>query len=395
MEKWEFELGNPQEEAPKRVAKKNKKKRRKRFIILTIIVLAVVALAVLWDNGSFDGLRRSVIYARANKDESGCAQLYSYASDKNNIFASIDGSLVVASKNQILLLGENGDLRYNTNVKFDGVDIAQNEEQAVVFHIGGGELYVFDKSDLVRQLTLDGEILDATINGKNCITVTYNKSGYKSAVEIYDAKGELCFAFNSADRFLMTAATSDDGNTMAAVTMSQEGGSFLSNVVMYHTNATEPFATCKLGDGVVYKLDTVGTTFCAVCEDGLYFIKSNGTQSGFYDYGDGYLRRCSLTGKGYAAVLLGNYKSGGQSKLVSVNTKGEEIAATKVEGEIIDLCAADRYITVLQSERLDIYDRRMSACAALEEVNSAKQVLMREDGSAVIAGTGQASLYLP
>lgn len=54
MEKWEYDLGNPQEEAPRRIQKKNYKKRLKWLGIAAAVVLAVVAVALLWDHGSFD-----------------------------------------------------------------------------------------------------------------------------------------------------------------------------------------------------------------------------------------------------------------------------------------------------------------------------------------------------
>ncbi len=81
MDKMAFDRGNPQEEPPRRVAKKSKK----RFLWLTLVALLAmiaVVLSILYDRGEFDGLRRRVLYAKAQKDENGCAQLYRYASDR-------------------------------------------------------------------------------------------------------------------------------------------------------------------------------------------------------------------------------------------------------------------------------------------------------------------------
>ena len=75
MDKIVFNLGNTQEEAPKRILEKPKKKKTVLFVILAVIVLLAVLAAVLWDANSFDGLRRRIIYARAQKDENGCAML--------------------------------------------------------------------------------------------------------------------------------------------------------------------------------------------------------------------------------------------------------------------------------------------------------------------------------
>ena len=80
---------------------------------------------------------------------------------------------------------------------------------------------------------------------------------------------------------------------------------------------------------------------------------------------------------------------------MTVNTAGEEIASLSVENEVLDLSAAGRYLAVLYSNKLVIYDRNLQECSVLEDVSSARRVLMRSDGSAVLAGTNAASLYLP
>ena len=114
MDEMKFELGNPQEDAPKRIEPKNNKKKWLRLGIVAAAVLLVVVIAVLWDSTSFDGLRRGIIYARADKDESGCAQLYQYSNERNACFASVDGSLITASVGQLHVLGEDGTASYST-----------------------------------------------------------------------------------------------------------------------------------------------------------------------------------------------------------------------------------------------------------------------------------------
>ena len=52
-------------------------------------------------------------------------------------------------------------------------------------------------------------------------------------------------------------------------------------------------------------------------------------------------------------------------------------------------------MAVLYSDELAIYDRNLEVCARLEDMSSAKLVLMRADGSAVLVGADAASLYLP
>ena len=395
MDKMKFDPGNPQEEAPKRIQPKNKKKKWLRLAVVTAIVLAIVALAVLWDSTTFDGLRRSFVYARADKDENGCARLYSYDSDRSGCFATLDGSLIRSSLSQVSVMGEDGNMRFHESVKFRCAAIDSNGKRAVAYDIGGTELYVMDSKGLVHHITCDSEVQSAQLGEDNKLAVVVNKSGYKAAVYVYDAAGQLTFEFDSADKFIMTAAVSDDGKHLAAVTMGQSDGVFTSYVVIYRMNRKEPTATCELPGEAVYDLRTVDNTFCVVAENALYFVANNGTINASYPFEESYLRRCSLQGDGFAALLLGRYKSGAQGTLLTVDERGKVIGEVEADGEVLDLSASGNYVAALYSDHLTIYDKRMRECATLSNVSAAREILMRGDGSAVLAGNGSAALYLP
>ena len=394
MDKKTFGRGNPQEEAPKRIEKR-KKIKWLPLLGVTAAVMVIAAVALLWDSTVFDGLRRSVIYSRAEKDENGCALLYTYAAEKDNRYAALEGSLILASPNRIPLLGEDRTSRYSADVKFRHSAIVTGGGVAAVYDIGGTEIYMLSPQGLVRQLTAEGEILSCTLNEKGDLAVTYNKTGYKAGVVVYNAKGELLFAFNSADRFLMTAAVSRDGRQMAAVTMGQTEGEFASSLVIYRMESDKVHAVCELSGGAVYDLGTVGNSYCAVGEDALHFVNGNGALKAAYAFEGGYLRRCDLSDDGYAALVLGKYRSGVQTRLVTVDSEGTVLGELEAEREVLRVSAAGKYVAVLYSDELVIYDKTLQVYASLSEVSAAKQVLMRDDGSAVLVGASSASLYLP
>lgn len=390
----EFTLGNPQEEKPRRVAK-----RRRRSLLVLLAVAAVLAgivtAAVLLDRSGFDGLRRSIIYAKAVKDENGCAQLYRYNSDQSGHFASLDGSLVSVSMHQLTVLDEKNRTLYDESVKFQTPSLQSRGGRAVAYDVGGTEVYVLSDKGLVYKLDCAGEVLNASLNQKGWLTVVCGESGCKAAVRVYDAEGEAVFAFRSSDRFVMTAALSADSRTLAAVTMGQENGVFASYVVFYRVNSDKEAGRCTLRGSVVYDLTAAGSGFCAVTEEQLCFLSGDGVMTAAYDYGGDYLRRVSVSDDGYAAVLLGRYRTGTQHRIVTVNGEGKELAALEIDAEVASLSAAGRYVAVLTGEELVIYDKQLKPCAQLQEVSQAREVLMRSDGSAVLAGSMAASLYLP
>lgn len=364
----EFTLGDVQEEHPRRVAKRS---RKPLLILLIVAVLAVAAVtaAVLLDRSGFDGLRRKVIYAKAVKDENGCAQLYRYSSDQSGHFASLEGSLVSVSMHQLTVLDEQNKTLYDEAVKFQSPALSVGGGRAAAYDVGGTVVYVLSDKGLMYTLDCAGEVLSASLNTKGWLTVVCSESGCKAAVRVYDGNGEAVFAFKSSDRFVMTAALSADSRTLAAVTMGQENGTFASYVIFYRVNSDQEAGRCTLRGSVVYDLMAAGTGFCAVTEEQLCFIDGSGVMTAAYDYGGDYLRRVSISGDGYAALLLGRYRTGTQHRVVTVNSEGQELASLELDAEVSSLSAAGRYVAVLCSDHLTIYDKQLLPVADLEEVS--------------------------
>ncbi len=392
---YDLPQGDLQEEQPRRLRQKKKSRKWLWLTLTVLVVLGAVAAAVLWDANSFDGLRRSIIYARAEKDETGCAKLYYYENDATSRFAAIDGSLVTVAANQVRLLDERSQVLYQNSVRFLHPDLVSGGGVAVAYDIGGTALYALDSKGLRWQQETEGELLAVTVNPHGYVTAVYNKSGAKAAVTVWDSNGAAVFTFQSAQRFVMTAALGQDDRTLAAVTMGQENGKFQSFLVLYHTDSDKMVVTTPVDGGVAYALETLQREFCAVTEQGLYLLDSGGELKASYSYGGQFLRRCVVGDGGWAALLLSRYKSGGYASLITVDGDGNELGGCDIDGEVLDISTAGRYVAVLFSDRLTIYDKYLTEVATLPDVSEVRAVLMRADGSAVLAGASGASLYLP
>lgn len=392
---YDLQPGDLQEEQPRRVQQRKKPRKWLRLLLAVLVVLAVVAAAVLWDANSFDGLRRSIIYARAEKDETGCAKLYYYENDATSRFAALDGSLVTVAANQLRVLDERSQVLYQTSVRFLHPDLVSGGDVAVAYDIGGTTMYVLNSKGLCWQQETEGELISVTVNPHGYVTAAYNKSGAKAAVTVWDHDGQEKFTFNSSQRFAMTAALSQDDRTLATVTMGQADGKFQSFLVLYRINSEKEVTTVPVDGGVVYALETMQRAFCAVTEQGLYLLDENGALKASYSYGGQYLRRCVAGDGGWMTVLLSRYKSGGYASLITVDDSGNELGGCDIDGEVLDVSSAGRYVAVLLSDRLVIYDKYLTEVATLPDVSEARAILMRSDGSAVMAGAAGASLYLP
>ena len=104
-----------------------------------------------------------------------------------------------------------------------------------------------------------------------------------------------------------------------------------------------------------------------------------------------------------AAVTMGQEDGKFQSFLVLYHTDSDKmVATTPVDGGVAyaletlqrEFCAVTEQGLYLL-DRLTIYDKYLTEVATLPDVSEVRAVLMRADGSAVLAGASGASLYLP
>nr|WP_326185049.1 DUF5711 family protein [uncultured Oscillibacter sp.] len=378
---------------------KPKKRRKPRgfwvFFLTLVIVLAVVVLAAYRDGTGFDVLRRYLNYGSVEKV--GGEAVYDYDASSNNRFAVLGEKLAVLSETSLRVLDPDGGEVWSVNVSMAAPALSRGGGRAVAYDVGGLALYVVDESGQVMHLTADEDepFIAATLNQEGWLAVTAEKRGYKGCVSVYDRDMELVFTFNSSRRFVTDAYVTDDCATLAAVTLGQENSVFVSNVVLYDVTQTEPVANYDVTDGLVAAIGQQGGKVATVSDTCLTFAGANGEVTASYAYGGAYLRDYDLSGDGFAVLLLNRYQSGSVGRLVTVDPEGTELGSLDVNEEVLSVSAAGRYLAVLYTNRLVVYNQDLQVYASLNGTDYAKEVLMRTDGSVLLLSSESAGLFLP
>lgn len=367
------------------------------FFMTLLAVLAVVVFAAYRDGTGFDVLRRYFNYGAA--ESAGGAAVYKYDASSANRYAVLGEHMVVLSETSLSILDAQGGTVWSTGVNFSAPALESNGSRAVAYDVGGTVLYVVDEKGQVMNLTAaqmeTGPLISARLNEKNWLAVTAEKTLTKGSVSVYNDKGGLVFGFDSSRRFVIDACVTDDCTRMAAVTLGQENSTFISNVVLYNLNEEQPFGDYNVTDGLVAAIAQDGSTLITLSDTCLTFAGTDGKRTATYPYGDGYLREYAFGGTGFTALLLNRYSSGSVGRLVTVADDGSELASLDVNEEVLSISAAGRYLAVLYASRLVIYNSDLQVYAALNGTDSVGSVLMRQDGSAILAGAESAELFLP
>ena len=377
-----------------------KKPRRKLrgfllFLLTLVAVLGVVMFAAYRDGTGFDVLRRYLNYGGAEK--AGSEAVYNFDASSSNRFAVLGDRLVVLSDTRLRVLNASGGEVWSTAVSMTAPALESGGGKAVAYDVGGTALYVVDQNGEVFSLTATEEepLISASLNEEGWLAVTAKMKGYKGCVRVYDSDMEEVFRFRSSRRFLTDAWVAGKGEALAAVTLGQENGTFVSNVVLYRLTEEEPYGNYDITDGLVADIGWVDGKFAAVSDTSLTFADIKGELEGSFGYKGAHLREYDLHGDGFAAVLLNRYQSGSVGRLVTVGADGTELGSLEVSEEVQDISAAGRYLAVLYLDRLVIYNQTLETYASLKGTESARGVLMRTDGSALLLSSESAKLFLP
>ena len=377
-----------------------KKPRRKLrgcliFFLTLVAVLGVVVFAAYRDGTGFDALRRYLNYGSVEK--AGGESVYDYDASASNRFAALGDRLVVLSDTRLRVLNASGGEVWSTAVNMSAPALHSGGGQAAAYDVGGTVLYVVDQNGEVLTLTTSEEepFISATLNGDGWLAVTAKLKGYKGCVRVYNSDMEEVFLFRSSRRFVSDAWVAGKGSALAAVTLGQESGTFVSNVVLYHLTEEEPYGNYDVTDGLAAATGWVDGKLAVVSDTSLTFADTKGTVEATCSYSGAHLREYDLNGDGFAAVLLNRYQTGSVGRLVTVAADGTELGSLDVSEEIQDISACGKYLAVLYLDRLVIYNPMLEAYASLKGTEAVRGVLMRSDGSALLLFSESAKLFLP
>lgn len=394
----------PEHKAPEQAPPPQPKRRLPRFLVrlaATLVVLAValalVAVVTFRDSLNLDSVKRWFTYRSLIRSDSGRAESFVYDGDLTDTFAVLDGDLLVCSRNAISLYSGSGTQYINQSVSMENPVVSTNGSLAVVYDAGGACLYILGQRTLVWSADDLDSILSARLNKNGQLTVVTQSSGYRGTVTVYDAAYTPVMSVNLTSAFVMDAALSDNGHTLAILTVGQSNGAFSTtlelDVMDYSDGAYSPELTCPLGSGVVLETRHTGTAVWTLGDRGLTITSHDGRSSGV-SWADKHLRRYSLSGDGFAVALLGKYRAGSQAELWVVDEQGQR-RTLPLNEQVTSISAAGRYIAVLTGDRLDIYTDQLELYDSLEGTQGARVALLMTDGSAILISADSAGFYVP
>ncbi len=371
------------------------------FLITFALVLGAIFLVANWQKLNFDSIRRYFTYRSLERNESGQVESFFYGGSTSNSFTQLGDDLLICSSSWIRLYSASGTIYVDEVCSLTNPVLTTGGSSALIYDAGGNDLFVYrDRTQAFSFTSQEGHsILAASLNAQGLLTVVTQASGLKGAVTVYDDSFQPVFGINLSSRFVTDAILSPDGKTLALVTVGQANGIFDSQIAFYQLDRsrddTEPDAVCSLGNNAVLQLNWDSEPLRVLGENTLALVNTDGSLAGSYFYDWRYLKGFTLNGDGYCSLLLGKYRAGTSADLVSVDLSGQEIASLPMEEQVLSMSSAGRYLSVLTSDSLTIYTGELESYHSVSELQGARKVLQRPDGSVTLISNEAARLYLP
>lgn len=365
------------------------------FVLLVALVAGATAAYVLRDQLNLDALARYVRYLNVSEDSK--TGRFVYDESNSNQYATLSGGLAIASTAGLSLYDKDGTQTFAVQASMSTPVLKTGEQVALAYDAGGYTLEAAGhKRGSVLHVSAQRPILAADIAADDSICYLSSESGYRAVLYVYNERQSLIYRWLSASQYLMRCAVAEGAGYAAAAVLGQEDGMFQSSVVLFRTDTEQIYRTIPVGNTLIYDLHFVSEDrLCVLTENELYFYDLDGQRQGSFSYDGSYLKDYSFDGSGYLTLMLNQYKAGNRYTVLSVGYDGTELGRLSTAEQILDVGAAGKYLAVLTSGTLTIYDHTLAEYDVSDNTSGTANVLIRDDGSAILLSDGHGTLYVP
>ncbi|MEA4934116.1 MAG: DUF5711 family protein [Lawsonibacter sp.] len=367
------------------------------LLVTAALVLGALILVVYRDRFNLDAVKRWLSYRSLETSDTGEAAPFTHAGGDKLSVAYLENGILLSSSAGAHYYSFSGETYAEEVLSMENPVLSASSKAGVVYDAGGKSIFLFRGTEEAFHLTLDGnsDLLSARVNDSGWLAVTAQESGYKGAVTVYNNHGEKVIQISLSSTFVVDAALSPDCKTVAVIAMDQESGTFQSQVLFYPVDQKEPRAQATLGNSTVLDLDYDNGTVWVLGESQLMMVSEKDGSIQTYSFGRSYLKGCDFGGDGFALLLLGRYRAGSATQALTISADASVKASMDLSSQVLAFDSAGTYCSLLTGSGLTIYTPDLHPYSSLDSTLGARYTALSADGSALLADTQQAWLYIP
>ena len=330
---------------------KQNKTQRVLAVVATIIIVALAVLVFLYRD-------KLTFFKSENSDEMADIisenEPFTYETGADQFFSVMGSSLTVASSTGLQLLDSDGKTISREVFSMTNPSVCGNDSTCAVYDVGGHCLRLYMDGQF-KDYDSDNEIISVSVNKGSYYTVAAYEPGYKGSATVYDADFNPIYKWYSGTGYILDAAVSPDGGTLAVLCVEETG----TLVHLFHFDSEDEFASAALPGELAFKLNfSQDGNFSLLSEDAIHFFGSKGQELSVYDFEGNYLADYELESE-YLAIVLSKYVSGSEVTLISFGSGGKQLGAVSLSAEPLSVFSQGQKLLVLGSSDLTLYSKNL------------------------------------
>lgn len=347
-----------------------------------LVASAVLFLLLNFRLFSPSSIRSLTSYAVAGlRQNSGDASAIPYENGSFHDAALYAGGLAYTDGDTLYLARPGGAVTQRLPMSYSQPTVEAAGGYVLAFDRGGHGVTLTNSYQPVAELDLASPIITAGIGRDGRFFVVTDEQGYRTAVAVYDNRGNEVFKWRTSEYYIVSAALSPDGKMLSVLSFKQNGVSLDSQVFFFRldrdTAQAEATIPGVLGLELAYLSDG---TAAALCDNGLYLIDKKGEVTNPIAYSSGDLLAFSF-GDNALALATRSFSGSARSDIYLIRSGG------KLEGPIASteepsaLAISRTGLAALTVSGVTVYTSDLTPSWHNSEAVGARRLLLKDDGT--------------
>ena len=363
-------------------------KKINRFKLLSCVVAVVIISAVILIFASAPTGIVEYISTKVALSKSGESFPVSYDFSTGGDITYSNGSVLVTTQNELKCYNRTGNLIYTRNHGLAKPVIKTSKIRTLVYAVNDSQYRIetAEKEVFSKKTENNSAIISADISDCGVYAIVTESDENIALVTVYDKDGNEIFKYHSANNYVTGVTVSENGKKICVVLLSTNQAEFISKLIVFNLNDTNPIYETELKSEVVYTAEYSNSNDICVITDKRYFNLKNDEINETLSYNPEFLNKFEISEE--YILLFNTADSNSQAGTVYVLSKTGDIKAQfSIEGSISDISASDGHVYTL-GEKLNEYNFDGEIISSSENNNGAVKIAACPSGVTVLYSSG-------
>ena len=173
------------------------------------------------------------------REHGGDATTIAYENGSFSDAALFESGLAYADSDSLFLAKPGGLVTLRQTLGYTAPVVEACDDYVLAFDCGGTKAVLANSVSAAAELELTSPIITGSIAENGHFALVTDEQGYRTAAAVYDTSGKEVFKYQSSEYYIVSAALSPDGKTLAALAFRQDGVMLDSHLLLYTVSSGE------------------------------------------------------------------------------------------------------------------------------------------------------------